>query len=200
MKLKYGCWCDEYNKPRYWDVRTPLFIGKPKFFHLYQDFNDKKVRVFLKKLTGSILDAGCGDGRFIAYADVGIDFSKGMLKRTKSHHKDRSIIQASILYLPFKDKAFSTVFTVDVLFHIPRDKWSYALKEMSRIANDCYNFMGEDRSVMGSIFAYVRNIPFKKVFWKIFPYVAVFLAFPFDRVKKLTINTPSELITVCETD
>jgi SAM-dependent methyltransferase len=54
-----------------------------KNFQLYQDLNDKKLRVFLKKLRGKVLDAGCGDGRFIEYADVGVDFSRGMLNRAK---------------------------------------------------------------------------------------------------------------------
>jgi len=56
-----------------------------KNFQLYQDLNDKKLRVFLKKLRGKVLDAGCGDGRFIEYADVGVDFSRGMLNRAKKN-------------------------------------------------------------------------------------------------------------------
>lgn len=71
----------EYADPHHWDNRTPLYLGMPRIFHLYQDMNDKKVRVFLSKLSGRILEAGCGDGRFSSYATVGVDFSKGMLQR-----------------------------------------------------------------------------------------------------------------------
>ena len=65
----------------------------PKFFLLYQDLNDKKLRVFLRKLKGKILDAGCGDGRFIAYADVGVDFSKGMLKKARSRYRYKDFVR-----------------------------------------------------------------------------------------------------------
>jgi hypothetical protein len=60
MRIKY-CWNPEYPNPDHWDARTPLYLGMPKFFVLYQDLNDRKLRVFLKRLKGKILDAGCGD-------------------------------------------------------------------------------------------------------------------------------------------
>jgi len=65
MKITYA-WNPEYATPEHWDLRTPLHLGMPKFFLVYQDLNDKKLRVFLRKLKGRILDAGCGEGRFSA--------------------------------------------------------------------------------------------------------------------------------------
>ena len=193
MKIKYG-WHDDYDKPTYWDARTPLHKGMPKFFHLYQDLNDKKAKASLKKLKGKILDAGCGDGRFVTYADVGVDFSRGMLKGAKSRHQDRIFVQASILHLPFKDKAFSAAFTVDVLLHIPRDKRKNALEEMDRVADNSYSFLAEHRTIIPFIFEPLRNIPFKQLLWRIIPYIAVFFAFPFDRLRKLEIDSASEVL------
>lgn len=193
MRVKY-CWNLEYPKPDYWDSRTPLHLGMPKFFLLYQDLNDKKLRVFLKKLKGKILDAGCGEGRFIAYADVGVDFSKGMLKRARSHYPDRNFVRASILYLPFKDKAFSAAFTVDVLLHIQPDKRKNALKEVDRVADNSYNFLDKHRTLIPFIFESLRTIPLKKLLWRIIPYVAVFFAFPFDRLKRLKTDSVSQLL------
>ena len=57
------------------------------------------------------MDLGCGNGRFLAYADLGVDFSKAMLKRAKRTGKQ--VILASILHLPFRDKSFDTAFMVD---------------------------------------------------------------------------------------
>ena len=74
--------------------------------------NDKKLRVFLRMLKGTILDAGCGEGRFTAYSDVGVDFSRGMLKRAKARHKGKILVRASILRLPFKEKTFSAALFV----------------------------------------------------------------------------------------
>ena len=192
MRVKY-CWNPGYSNPNYWDTRTPLFAGMPKLFRLYQDLNDKKIRVFLRKLRGKILDAGCGEGRLIAYADVGVDFSKGMLKRAMSRYPDRSFIRASTFHLPFKDRAFSFAFTVDVLLHIQPDKRNNALKELDRVADNTYNFLAEHRTVIPFIFEILGSIPLKSL-WVIIPYVAVFLAFPFDRLKRLNFDSASRVL------
>ena len=192
MKVKYG-WDQEYPNPEHWDSRTPLYSGFPKFFHLYQNLNDKKLRFFLIKLKGKTLDAGCGDGRFIAYADVGVDFSKGMLERAKSRFRDRGFVRASILHLPFKDKAFSAAFTVDVLLHIEPEKRKDALEEVDRVADDSYNFLAEHRNTIPFIFELLGTISLKPL-WRIIPYIAVFFAFPFDRLRKLKIDSSSQVL------
>jgi len=196
MKVKYG-WDLKYPNPEYWDSRTPLYRGMPRFFHLYQNLNDKKLRFFLKKTRGKTLDAGCGDGRFIAYADVGCDFSKGMLKRAKSRYQERDFVRASILHLPFKDKAFSAAFTVDVLLHIQPEKRKDALRELDRVADDSYNILAEHRTVIPFIFEVFRTISLKGL-WRIIPYVAVFFAFPFDRLRKLKIDSASQVLRKLE--
>lgn len=192
MRVKYG-WNPEYPNPHYWDTRTPLFVDMPKFFNLYLDANDKKLRVFLRKLKGKILDAGCGDGRFIAYADVGIDFSKGMLKRAKSRYPNKNFIRASILHLPFKDKSCSSGFTVDIFLHIQPNKRREALKELDRVADNSYNFLGEHRTIIPFIFELLRTVPLK-LLWLIIPHTAVFFAFPFDRLRKLKIESTSQIL------
>jgi ubiquinone/menaquinone biosynthesis C-methylase UbiE len=166
----------------------------PKFFLLYQDLNDKKVRVFLRKIEGKTLDAGCGDGRFVAYADVGVDFSKGMLKRAKNRNLNKDLVCASVLYLPFKDKAFSAAFTVDVLLHIQPERRENALREVSRVANVCYNFLSENRTIIPYILKFLGNIPFKRLVWLIIPYVVVFFAFPFDRLRLLKIDVTQQTL------
>lgn len=192
MRVKYG-WNPEYPNPESWDTRTPLHLGMPKFFLLYQGLNDKKLRVFLKKLKGKILDVGCGDGRFIAYADVGVDFSKGMLKRARSRYRYRNFVRASISHLPFKDKAFSAAFTVDVLLHIQPDKRKDAVRELDRVADDSYNFLGEHRTIIPYIFEPLRIFPLKRL-WLVIPYIAVFFAFPFDRLTSLKIDSTSQIL------
>jgi len=196
MRIRY-CWHSEYFRPNYWDIRTPLHIGMPKFFQLYQDLNDRKLRVFLSKLKGKILDLGCGDGRFIAYADIGVDFSKGMLKRAKSHYQDKNFVCASILHLPFKDKAFSATFTVDVLLHIQPEKRKDALKEVDRVADYSYTFLAEHRTIIPFIFELLRSVSLKPL-WLIIPYITVVFAFPFDRLKKLKIDSAFQVLRKLE--
>jgi len=197
LKVKYQ-WTDHYTHPNYWDSRTPLYIGMPQIFQLYHDLNDKKARVFLKTLKGKILDIGCGDGRFTSYADVGVDFSKGMLRKAKAHHQNRNFVQASILCLPFKDGSFSSAFTFDVLLHIPSDKRKIAINEIDRIASQSYNFLTEHRTVMPFILQPLETIPIRWVFWLIVPYIVILLSFPFDRLRKLKIESASQIFKKLE--
>jgi SAM-dependent methyltransferase len=192
MKVKYD-WNPQYPNPNYWRSRTPLHEGMPKLFHLYQDLNDNKIRRFFKKLKGKVLDAGCGNGRFLPYADIGVDFSRGMLKRAKSRHLGENLVLASILHLPFRDRVFSVAFTVDILLHIDLNERKDAINELNRVAHRSYNFLPEHRSVIPFILTHLRAIPFKpQRMW--LPYITLFLAFPLDRVRKLKIESSFEAL------
>ena len=187
MRIKYG-WNPDYPNSHHWDDRTPLFLGMPKLFNLYLNLNDKKLRKFLKKLKGRILDVGCGDGRFLSYANVGIDFSRGMLQRAKIRHREKCLILASILHLPFREKIFSAAFTVDLLLHIERDKRNEAVEQLDRAAINVYNFLSEDRTVIPFIFQSLMALRLKPR--RLIPYITLFLSFPFDRLRKLKIDSP----------
>ena len=103
MKPEYQ-WLSEYDKPKYWSTFSPIYFQTiPFLFGFYFNLNDNKLRNFLKKQKGKTLDLGCGNGRFLDYADIGVDFSREMLKRAKRTKKQ--VILASILNLPFKDKS-----------------------------------------------------------------------------------------------
>jgi len=192
MRVSYD-WDPNYSEAEYWDARTPLHLGMPRFFHAYQDLNDKKLRVFLSELKGKLLDAGCGNGRFVAYTDVGVDFSKRMLRQAKNVHRERSFIRASVINLPFKDKGFEVAFTIDVLLHIPPEKRKDALEELERVSNNCYNFLAEHRTITPFILEFFRTVSYKPLWW-IIPYIAVFFAFPIDRIRNLKIDSTLEVL------
>src|SRR5512136_2319206 len=191
MKITYG-WNPEYANPEHWDLRTPLHLGMPRFFLVYQDLNDKKLRVFLRKLKGRILDAGCGEGRFSAYSDIGIDFSCEMLRRARNRNKGKTWVRASVLNLPFKDKSFHAAFSVDVLLHISPEKRKFALEELNRVASNSYIFLAEHRTATPLIFETLTTV-FPRVPWFSLPYVCIFFAFPLDRMRKLKIDSTSEI-------
>lgn len=183
MRIKYG-WISEYSNPHYWSHRTPLLLGAPKIVNFYLDLNDNKVRNFLKKWKGRILDAGCGSGRFLHYADIGIDFSKGMLQKAK--RSGRSLVLTSILHLPFRDRAFAMAFTVDVLLHLKPEERNEATRELQRVAKNVYNFLSEQRTILPFIVHSLKTLPLKPR--RLILYVALFLTFPFDRLRKLKIH------------
>ena len=92
-------WLDEYDKPKYWSSFSPIYFQSlPFLFGFYFNLNDKKLRTFLQKKNGKTVDLGCGNGRFLDYAEIGVDFSKEMLRRAKKTGKD--VILASIFNLP----------------------------------------------------------------------------------------------------
>lgn len=184
IKTKYP-WIPGYSDPHYWDKRTPLTLGMPKIVNFYINLNDNKIRVFLRTQKGRILDAGCGNGRFLGYADVGVDFSKGMLCKAK--RAERSLVQASILKLPFRESLFSVAFSVDMLLHVKSSERKIATTELQRVAKKVYTFLSEHRTVFPLICDLLLNSPFKPK--RLIPYFALLLAFPFDRIRSLKVNS-----------
>lgn len=179
----YG-WNDRYGCPSYWDNRTVLHLGMPRYFRFYQNINDIKLRRFFSGLRGLVLDAGCGEGRFMAYADVGVDFSAGMLKRAKARCRGRQFVRASVACLPFRTGVFSNVFSVDVMLHVPAGRQGEAQREMRRVAENVYVYLPEHRTVS----PFLLSLFSKAGGWlprRLVPLLVVLLAFPVDRAQGL---------------
>ncbi len=89
-----------------------------------------------------LLDAGCGNGRFMEIADtswvipIGVDLSKDMLKQTKRKFIGRKfhphLIQASITNLPIKVELFDIVICTLVLSELDQHRVRESLKEFFR--------------------------------------------------------------------
>jgi SAM-dependent methyltransferase len=169
----------DYTNPNYWDRRTPLYIGTPKLVQLYQDLNDNKLRKFLSKLNGLTLDAGCGNGRFIEYATIGVDFSRGMLSKLKRVYPKKVLVRASLLALPFKDCCFNHAFSIDVLNHIRPEDRVLAQSELHRVSDKFYVFL-HDRSVLSRVLSLFRHK--NKFVWFVYAHIAVVIAFITDRI------------------
>ena len=176
-------WLSEYDKPKYWSNFSPIYFQTlPFLFGFYFNLNDNKLRNFLKKQKGKTLDLGCGNGRFLDYADVGVDFSKEMLKRAKTTGKH--VVLASILALPFRENVFDNAFMADTSVIIkPKDR-KQAYKEAKRTTKKFYDFLAEDRTYMPFIMPILKGIylPLQAT-----SYVALFLSFVVDRFRKIVI-------------
>jgi SAM-dependent methyltransferase len=183
MKITY-LWDKNYDNPAYWDKRQIKHCGMPPLYDIYQKLNDNKLKRFLRSLNGLILDAGCGEGRLMAYADVGMDFSKVKISKAKNNNPSKHFVRASILNIPFRQSAFNNAFSVDVLLHVPFDKHDQVLSELTRISKTKYVFLAEHRSVTPFIFELFRNTR-TKMPQAIWPYLAMLLAFPIDRLRGL---------------
>lgn len=160
----------------------------PRLINFYIDLNDNKIRHFLASQKGRILDAGCGSGRFLQFADVGLDFSTGMLRRAKKSGRD--VVRASILQMPFRDGAFSLGFSVDVLLHLKPSEKPTAQRELERVGKRVLVLLGEHRTVFPVIYNMLRKSIKKPR--RILAYLALLLAFPVDRFMNITNPYPSQ--------
>lgn len=74
-----------------------------------------------------VLDGGCGAGRFaeIALADgaevIALDLSSAVdaCRKNLQAHPNLHCVQASLFELPFRDRAFDTVYSIGVIQHTP---------------------------------------------------------------------------------
>ena len=86
----------------------------------------RKSLLSIDELNGkTVLDAGCGNGRYCYWAAthgarvVGIDLGDGVESALKNtcDYENINIIQGDIFNLPFKNESFDAVFSIGVLMH-----------------------------------------------------------------------------------
>ena len=81
------------------------------------------------KNNESVLDLGCGNGRYLEYMAsgvkyTGIDFSEKLIELARKKYPEGNFSIGDVLKLNFPDNSFNKVFSIAVLHHIP----SYELR------------------------------------------------------------------------
>lgn len=112
-----------------------------------------------------ILDAGCGKGRFSkvflemgAYV-IGLDLSEKLLNETKEINNG-SFLLGSVTNLPFNDKTFDLVFSIEVMEHVPdTDK---TIREMVRVLKKNGRIVIIDKNKLSLSKYLVPNLLIKK--------------------------------------
>lgn len=94
--------------------------------------------------NGSLLDVGCGWGRWVVaaarkgYSVVGVDVSLDALVAAKElcekYRIDARLVCADARYLPFDDNAFDRAYSFGVLHHFDKPDARLAIGEMKRVA------------------------------------------------------------------
>jgi len=97
----------------------------------------KFLKENVKNKKKKILDAGCGEGRFLKYfVDnkyniTGMDLSKEYIRLAKKNVGKGKFVVGSVTNIPFKDNSFDYIFSVDVFQHVP--DLNKAIKETQRV-------------------------------------------------------------------
>ena len=111
-----------------------------RFNNSYGKYIDSQERSFLnaflpKKTSKKILDLGCGTGRFLDYANFGVDISPNMIAIAKSKFPDKEIKEGSVSDIPFQDSFFDTVFSMHVIMHLDKKTTEQFLSETNKKLN-----------------------------------------------------------------
>ncbi|MBE0539171.1 MAG: methyltransferase domain-containing protein [Ignavibacterium sp.] len=73
----------------------------------------------------SILEVGCGTGRWISSLEqvskkvFGLDYSFDMMKIPKTNKSNLNLVNADAVHIPFKDNFFDLIFCVNAIHHFP---------------------------------------------------------------------------------
>ena len=126
---------DSYRMPYHWLMNTFNRKGRDYFgyvsicLNLIESYKNKRI-----------LDAGCGDGRFLSELKnrgainlYGIDYSERAVSFAKIFIPEANIQIGDLFSLPYKDGFFDVIFLIEVLEHIQLDKVNSVLKELRRV-------------------------------------------------------------------
>src|SRR3989338_3531278 len=108
---------------------------------LYFGYLNFCVSIVKKLGIGSILDAGCGDGRFLGqvaklgdnYSLFGADYSERAIKFARLLVPQAQFSISNLSKLQYGHNSFDAVFLIETLEHIEPSNISVILKEVSRV-------------------------------------------------------------------
>ncbi|WP_124980973.1 class I SAM-dependent DNA methyltransferase [Nonlabens xiamenensis] len=79
------------------------------------------------------VDLGCGTGRFLAYADTGVDPSQEMLKIAKAKHPDKILLCAKGNHTTLAQESYDKIYSLHVMMHLHQEEMLPILIEAHRL-------------------------------------------------------------------
>ena len=109
-----------------------------RFGNSYGEFIDYQEKTIVAKLLkdiprSQVLDMACGTGRFLDFADVGIDASEKMLEIAKQKFPQLSLYQDDATKTHFDSNTFSAIISFHFLMHLDKSTTEEVINECYRI-------------------------------------------------------------------
>lgn len=123
----------------YYDKLAPTYDTN-RFENSYGKYIHHQERRFLEKIIKpksqkKVLDLGCGTGRFLDFANYGVDISPKMIEIAQSKFPDAEIKEGSVSAIPFEDGFFDTIYSLHVIMHLNKEITVDFLKESHQKLN-----------------------------------------------------------------
>lgn len=110
---------------------------KDRFENSYGKFIDQQERKILQKLlidpNEVVLDLPCGSGRFMNFAQIGIDGSSEMVKISKEKHPNKHIFQADAARTGLAESSVDSIISFHFFMHLNEEKTREIFSEFERI-------------------------------------------------------------------
>lgn len=108
-----------------------------RFNNSYGKFIDYQERNILNQLITNknelVLDLACGSGRFLNYANIGIDASHKMIEQSKQKYLDKKLIICDAENMQIESSSIDTIICFHFFMHIDQSKFDLILKECRRV-------------------------------------------------------------------
>lgn len=127
-----------YHPKEYWENRAESWAQlADQGYSLPQEDRDEIAKWLASLDYKSVLDIGCGNGRFVEMLDrgdyVGIDISSKLVKLAKQRFPDKKFKELKIENACNISRKFDLIFSYTALEHITEDNWPKAVAELKEI-------------------------------------------------------------------
>lgn len=160
---------------RYWDSPAMAALydqkveGEADPLGVYTHLSERHAMVTLYRHLGRVLDAGCGNGRFLAdlpaeSLTVGADASFHLLTLARQKGRGRYHVCCALEHLPFRENAFDTVLSCRVLQHL--EEQQRAVTEMARVTRPGGDVILQVYNIwnLKTLYKAIRQSPLHKIF------------------------------------
>ncbi len=109
-----------------------------RFNNTYGRFINSQEKKILNKILkinnkNNVLDIGCGTGRFLDFANFGVDINEAMVKIARQKYPNKNILVKDASDTGFENATFNIVISFHLLMHLDVEKTKKIIDEAHRV-------------------------------------------------------------------